>query len=839
MGSFDVFCALCSSSLCQAEIGSASKRQREVRQRFIAKKIEELKACNNEQESPSVSDKSSEEQWEDATEVQENNSEDGQEVEDDNEDEDRDEEEEEEEEADDDDDDGAHSYDPDILNEESVKWLNVVHVLGYNPGAPGPSKAYISGQGEYVDYVTAGSHTSKVKLTITKLISLLDPNSPQNPNLAGELDNVSCYTHGWNNDIPAFPFHWCCFEILTRVLTGSTDICKINKDILYNVMIGLSPEYERRLAIDYGSILGVEQFWGSVPGEEYAVTHPTIIPGFEEALQQLISEMTLKATSTGRLQLADKVKLDPFSNLPYDILHYILQFLPGDSTRAFMAASWSVYNATRHPALWKRLIYWGMPWFWELHKLVEEHSTDLDYKNLYLWLDKATRPSYGMNGPFLGIANRRRIWGACTQLAERYFSSFHKPDNPDEPADEDFNSVLQELQIMQLPIVKYPQPNSEVRTISKQLLYTLDEFDSRSATLETFWTSGGSLMGLTVIFGTSRRVFGRAMATDGVHKRVIFIDSSNWITGLVLYMSELDLLDSRSSVAVEGIDIIFQFGQQASVGSKSGNHRSFMVSKGHYLIGLVGQTGEDEIISRFGILESPITKSRAFSTHDVKLVPTSDRPFGQQLLWGLGVSELESSSSSYGGRWPIWNHPDFHVLSSRNAGDISDGVPSDLVPYQPFIWALHDHELQKLTQISAYVKKDITKSGLMTCILGLRAAYTRRYWEPKRYVGEFPREDNEDGPQETPDGEICHFDINGPDSEYVVGVEFATGDFLRAIKDHFNVVRFEPVWEERRVLVIRTKTTGKSRARQTAICSLGLRLLFDPLQDTQRSRRKA
>lgn len=246
------------------------------------------------------------------------------------------------------------------------------------------------------------------------------------------------------------------------------------------------------------------------------------------------------------------MKWDPFNKLPYDIIYYVLRFLPGDSTRAFMAASWAVYNATRHPTLWKQLMYWGMPWFWELHKLVDEHSTDLDYKNLYLWLDKATMPVYGMDGPFLGIANRRRIWGACTQLAEIYFSSFHQRD---QTTDEDLNSVLQESQIMQLPMVKYPQPNMEVRTISKQWLRTLEEFDSRSAVLETLWTSNEYLMGLSVIFGTSRRVFGRAAATDGVIKRIILIASDDWITGLVLYVPGMDLLDKHACTAVRGIEV--------------------------------------------------------------------------------------------------------------------------------------------------------------------------------------------------------------------------------------------------------------------------------------------
>lgn len=198
-------------------------------------------------------------------------------------------------------------------------------------------------------------------------------------------------------------------------------------------------------------------------------------------------------------------------------------------------------------------MYWGMPWFWELHKLVEEDNVpDLDYKNLYLWLNKATMPVYGMRGPFLGIANRRRIWCACAQLAEKYFLSFHQRRDT---TDEDFNSVLQQNQIFQLPMVKYPQPDMEVRTISKQWLHTLEEFNGRSALLETFWSSDDYLMGLTVSFRTSRRPFGRDAATGGAHQHVLSIESSDWISGLVLYMPVMDLLDAHACTAVKGIEV--------------------------------------------------------------------------------------------------------------------------------------------------------------------------------------------------------------------------------------------------------------------------------------------
>ena len=66
------------------------------------------------------------------------------------------------------------------------------------------------------------------------------------------------------------PFHERCYhEILSRVLTGSPDSDDIDKDTLYNIMAELSPEYGRRLKLDYGSPEPPdEQFWESKRGDE-------------------------------------------------------------------------------------------------------------------------------------------------------------------------------------------------------------------------------------------------------------------------------------------------------------------------------------------------------------------------------------------------------------------------------------------------------------------------------------------------------------------------------------------------------------------------------------------
>lgn len=72
------------------------------------------------------------------------------------------------------------------------------------------------------------------------------------------------------DESPAIPFHDRCYhEVLLRALTGSADSDDIHKDILYNIMAELSPEYGCRLKLDYGSPdLLCEQYWESRRGDE-------------------------------------------------------------------------------------------------------------------------------------------------------------------------------------------------------------------------------------------------------------------------------------------------------------------------------------------------------------------------------------------------------------------------------------------------------------------------------------------------------------------------------------------------------------------------------------------
>jgi hypothetical protein len=119
--------------------------------------------------------------------------------------------------------------------------------------------------------------------------------------------------------------------------------------------------------------------------------------------------------------LGYKVNRDPFRNIPYDLTHEILRYLSGDSIMALNRASWTIFSRTRSNLFWKKRLSEDMVWFWELPQFLQNCQNRAgDYKALYLWLDKRTKPLYGLTGVFMGVANRRRIWGPCAELADRY-----------------------------------------------------------------------------------------------------------------------------------------------------------------------------------------------------------------------------------------------------------------------------------------------------------------------------------------------------------------------------------------------------------------------------------
>ncbi|KAK4102319.1 hypothetical protein N658DRAFT_506506 [Parathielavia hyrcaniae] len=251
----------------------------------------------------------------------------------------------------------------------------------------------------------------------------------------------------------AFPFHNCCLDILSDVFAGSGDsrLEGIDKDVLYHVMSCLASELRDGLLLstvscfhpilDYGFVSGRDAGkgrWRPLSGEEFSVSNPSATAAVTDELRQsLVGDPVFKLRPETSVLVRNPVLQDPFSRLPNELLMTIARLLSGHDLLALLKASWPALAATRSNGFWKWHLTHEMPWLNSLRPLLDgqepEEKVTLDYKKLYLWLDKVTAPKYGVDGPFLSLANRRRIWGVCEQLAALYFG--HRDVHAATPSD--------------------------------------------------------------------------------------------------------------------------------------------------------------------------------------------------------------------------------------------------------------------------------------------------------------------------------------------------------------------------------------------------------------------
>lgn len=170
-------------------------------------------------------------------------------------------------------------------------------------------------------------------------------------------------------------------------------------------------------------------------------------------------------------------------------------------------ASWAAFCTTCDNSFWKWFIKHEMPWLTELHVLLDNPhpGPEPSYRALYLWLDKCTAPRYGMDGPFMGLANRRRIWNVCEQLAPRYFRRLQ--DTPQQKPD---HTMLQEVTCRHLAFVSgVEEPQSQSWDVQRSLFtYSQDEVKSKLFSLSVYWVGGRRLAGLCVMVDKQKRAFG-------------------------------------------------------------------------------------------------------------------------------------------------------------------------------------------------------------------------------------------------------------------------------------------------------------------------------------------
>ena len=209
-----------------------------------------------------------------------------------------------------------------------------------------------------------------------------------------------------------------------------------------------------------------------------------------------------------------------------------------------------------------------MPWFTELHAVLKQPLPDnVNYRHVYLALDALTTPKYGMRAEFLGIANRRRIWRACEQIADTYsqrLAHLHVPGPPN------WHDVILDApdtppSWLSMPIVGLPYAKTaETKFIAKPCIRSLEDLKYRPAIFTARWNRRGDLVGLGIAVGRDSHMISIEDGS-GLYSGILggfvareerrLLRSDDWIIGMVLVISALDVTEDEPHVAVKGITV--------------------------------------------------------------------------------------------------------------------------------------------------------------------------------------------------------------------------------------------------------------------------------------------
>ncbi|KAJ4351210.1 uncharacterized protein N0V89_006549 [Didymosphaeria variabile] len=555
-----------------------------------------------------------------------------------------------------------NSYDPEKLKRKDLAWLDRGHVLGFNPEAPAMHATLRLNQ------------TNFRRIHFTK-------------------DVYKCW----------------------QSASGLNKEDEIDRDVLYTLFAQNNLDYARVLSLDYGQMDGPEQVWTSVQGEEYVVSDPGYKEDFPEVIQNLVHKK-LFIKNAGSLDLACKVQSDPLRALPYDVLYEIFTHLSFKDSTSLMQSSWHVFASTRHGSFWKQMLRLHLlPWFWEASAIVSGSSTTegLDAKDLFLWIEAATRPRFGIEGPLMSIANRRRIWNVCQQLAPQYAEEV-QPVGQAEPDDAEAQAILDRAKCFHMPVVVYPIPK-EIRTVSTQFIRSWSEVSYRSSVLDTYWGPKGTLVGISITFsGTSPRIFGSAEGTLGNPMR---IPPNAWIREINVCIDDVNMfsrvpdrdhvktaLDNKpyGVACIRSLTVTLTDKTTKCVRTPdrpTSNRRPVIVLSGLNLVGLTGQVAESGEICRLGLLQASIpgeepAKSPSYSE-------------AQQLLWNKSAQTLYCDCEN--GWNNIWTHPSLKIRSIGAQGSstgqlrsFTGDITSDMTPWHVGIWAPDASQKSLLKRISCF-----------------------------------------------------------------------------------------------------------------------------------------
>ncbi|KAJ7167345.1 hypothetical protein C8R43DRAFT_171946 [Mycena crocata] len=673
-------------------------------------------------------------------------------------------------------DEDERGYDPKIVNEADVAWTRSCHLLGFNARSTAIDKTYISGPGcRYEDYGCFNS-----------IDEGNDPNFPEGS------PNFQCYLIFDATQTICFPIHAPCLQLLTRVLCGNDNL---DKDILYHSMSNLHFGLSECLNLDYGEPDNeFDQYWSSKSGAEILVVNP--IPGATFAAFFRKTVFTVRFALPPPIVIDSRVRHDPFASLPYDVAHALLLLLPSHTVLALCTASYpihSFFNPSNRP-FWRAALRACMLWFWELHEHLRDGTVNpqtTDYKGLFLWAEKRTKPRTELRGPFMAIANRRRIWDVCVQLADDYAPRVAvkaKERAKGAAAEQIWETSVNP----DMPTVQWPKLEDGVRTRTTSAQWICDVMSyERGGVFEVFWGRENSLIGMAFTDEAPQSVIKGFGITKGASKETIRLESG--ISGLVLHMPDI-FVHEKIETSIKGITVLTTSDESYRLGDTSLQYcqRILGISPNHALTGIAGHITDEGLITRLGLVQHRLGSGGA---DDDELAPVLlHRP-----LWKAPAPS--TSNALHNTTSPIWSHaPRLCALPSitreLDRYKLQCAYHEDIVPTDVFIWAADARELRSVRRISAYHPGGDRHIGALRVEFAAESGIAARVVgeEAGRHLLKKARFDPTwDG--SVADGSWKPFEVDSAGGEVVVGVDAVYDEEIKSVRLRTNRGR-EVLWGE-------------------------------------------
>lgn len=671
------------------------------------------------------------------------------------------------------------AYDPSIVRKKETRWLEHIMVLAFYHNVPGLRRTYLATQGNYLGYEDVEA----------------EENLPEREDvLTGYENSFECYrngaTHGSEKD-PAYPFHVQCFKLLRgcwgghppedlhhypgSALLESSDAGDVTSDheaeeeeseseieeidwseqhpvdtdVLYEVMRELDDG--THLKVDYGKIwrtLNHHQFWESRAGEEVLVADPGMVDGVIDRIRTLVNEhFTLPGHSD--YDLTGRVRRDPFKNLPVELLTSISWYLNDmDDIVNFGKASWyaTLFLRGASNGFWREMLRLHTHWFAELQECLKMHPNVkvINTRALYLWVNSGTRPTRNLprGHGLIRVANRRRIWKVCEDLADRCKRKIRalELEQGDEEQTE-FEEFLQEnSHSTYMPVVSHDEQTKMHGGVQAQWwIHDWEETYEKQQFVEVFFHPlSGFVAGISVSSQESEEkpsISERVRQTMGYRlgdPETGVIPIGDWVCGIILHIATIRnplppdaryrRVEPDFLMSPKGLTILLLRGAELHFGETSQGHpqKVLVTRPGHWsaqIVGIMGQLNvrpPDEenlvVFSRIGLVRAyeEDMEDAGRVLMETWINEPSDLDYGRDnLLWKKDYADVLGQ--------PIWNHPKlrFHGYDKGSFYSYNDlGIVrtadkptrQDLIPQEAFIWAKDEEEAKQLCRVSIYTK---------------------------------------------------------------------------------------------------------------------------------------